>query len=84
VGFNPFYNFDREQCVTAIQDIQDRLLNGAASVSHAGSGSVQYVNPETDKSHLQHLANRLADIDGITRPAPARVKAWVVEHVGYR
>lgn len=83
MAINPFFNFTKAQCLLAIAEIQERIRNGAATVSLPGGGYVQHYDPKVDQKNLEHLANRLAEIDGLPKPSRARVKAFVIDHVGY-
>ena len=77
---NPFFNFSRAQCVSAIKKIQDRMLLNAQQVSHAGSGSVSQAESKNDRVNLRFLRERLAELDELEGVSSATkqptVKVW--------
>ena len=84
MSFNPFYDYTVEQCDAGIADIRERMLVGAAKVAQAGSGGMDMYSPDVDLANLQHLANRRAFLLGIKPPTRARLRAFVVNPIGYR
>lgn len=81
--FKPFFNFAIEQCDVGIMEIQERMLVGAAKVSHASSGGMDMVTPDIDMKNLRHLANRRAEILGERPPSRAQLRGYVIQPRGY-
>lgn len=82
---NPFFNYSSEQCLVAIAEIQERLVNGAQSVSHAGTGSATHYTAGEDKENLYWLAKRYFQLHPDDEDLTAQeIRAFVVTHVGYR